>query len=120
MEPANLTPSEEARLDTLLRQAQPPLPDDGFSRRVLAALPPRLEARSSRRRTIFVAVGALTGYIIAFPHLNPWPSLVVLLNQFDAAIVASFSNLSLGFSLVVVVLSIFFAFFSNETENSRF
>ena len=38
MKPAS---PEEARLEALLRDAARPLPDDGFSRQVLAALPPR-------------------------------------------------------------------------------
>jgi hypothetical protein len=41
MEPANLNASsDDARLEALLRRPAAPLLDDGFSRRVLAALPP--------------------------------------------------------------------------------
>ena len=39
MESSNLTPQPDADLDAILRAAGAPLADDGFSQRVLAALP---------------------------------------------------------------------------------
>ena len=50
MEPANLNmPSErEDEIEALLRTAQPPLADDGFSTRVLAALPTTAPRESGR------------------------------------------------------------------------
>jgi hypothetical protein len=39
MESSNLTPQPDANLDAILRAAGAPLADDGFSQRVLAALP---------------------------------------------------------------------------------
>ena len=60
MEPADLnSPSpDDARLDAWLRDssALPPLPDNGFSRRVVAALP-----RQDRRRSLSTAAYLIGG-----------------------------------------------------------
>ena len=64
MEPNDLNslPPDEAQLDAWLRASttQPPLPDDGFSQRVLSALPPPARPDSVRRLWFCVA-GALIG-----------------------------------------------------------
>lgn len=65
MEPANLNPTPDAkgdaRLEAMLRGATPPLPDAGFSTRVLAALPARAQPRVPWRRILFCLVGAAAG-----------------------------------------------------------
>lgn len=63
MEPNDLKPNpppDDAHLDGWLRAnaALPPLPDDGFSRRVLTALP--APARRSARLVV-IALGAVVG-----------------------------------------------------------
>lgn len=60
----NDRPPDDARLEAWLRSDSEALPDDGFSARVLAALPP---ARPSFawRRTLLVAAGAALGYALA-------------------------------------------------------
>jgi hypothetical protein len=67
MEPHDLNSSgnEEARLDALLRQRVPQLLDDGFTRRVLAALPPPVSAHPFIHRAVFCTVGAVIGLTIA-------------------------------------------------------
>jgi len=63
----------EDPLEVLLRKDHAPLADDGFSARVLAALPP--PAPKSRRvpirRTIACGLGALTGFIFTIAHSGP-------------------------------------------------
>ena len=63
MEPANLnSPPDDARLEAWLREdAGAPLPDDGFSARVVAALPPRPRATSVWLQALPIAVGAAAG-----------------------------------------------------------
>jgi hypothetical protein len=75
MEPADLNSShpDDARLEAWLRahSAAAPLPDDGFSARVLAALPARTQPalsanrfaarRTARRRLWLCLLGALAG-----------------------------------------------------------
>lgn len=69
----NLHPRDDARLEAWLRTGagQPPLPDDGFSARVMAALPSAAPAPAPARVSqgrIFVlcAVGATIGGVITF------------------------------------------------------
>ena len=66
MEPTDLkpTPPEDAALEAWLRKnsALPALPDDGFSRRVLGALPRPVQPRFSRHW--FVLGGLATGIAV--------------------------------------------------------
>jgi len=69
----NPHPRDDVRLEAWLRTGagQPPLPDDGFSARVMAALPSAAPAPAPARvsqRRIFVlcAVGAAIGGVITF------------------------------------------------------
>ena len=65
MEPADLNSSPDAngdaRLEALLRRATTPLDDDGFSARVLAALPAPVKPRVPWQRILFCIAGALAG-----------------------------------------------------------
>jgi hypothetical protein len=60
-------------LDALLREADEYLPDEGFTARVLAALPPR--RRRGWRRTLILAGASLVAGALAAWQL-PSPSLV--------------------------------------------
>lgn len=69
MEPNDLkspTPPDDALFDTWLRShaTLPPLPDDGFSRRVLAALPRPQKSRGAPRQLV-IALGAVAGLAFA-------------------------------------------------------
>lgn len=91
MEPANLTPTpEDEQLETLLRRVEPPLPDDGFSVRVLAALPPVEPASSGigawlNVQTALVLAGALAGFFVAEAHGARWSDLTHLATSFESA-----------------------------------
>lgn len=67
MEPAELNPPEDdPRLEAWLRQPVAKLADDGFSARVIAALPPAREPRRVRGfRPLVCAIGALVGAGVA-------------------------------------------------------
>lgn len=82
MEPANLnsTPPEDDRLRTLLGTAHPPLPDKGFTQRVLAALPPPTQPPSTFVRPLLCAVGAAAGLALA---IDRGPSLHTLSTEFE-------------------------------------
>jgi hypothetical protein len=75
MEPAHLnSPSpDDTQLDEWLRAnaTVAPLPDAGFSQRVLAALPSR-QAPIAWRRALLCVAGALAGAVIA-QHERGWP-----------------------------------------------
>jgi hypothetical protein len=67
MEPSDLNSApdrDEAQLEAWLRQPTAPLPDDGFSNRVLAALPPPTPARARWLRPAFCVAGAIVGAIV--------------------------------------------------------
>jgi hypothetical protein len=121
MEPANLNPStpDDARLEALLRQDRTPLPDDGFSQRVLALLPPRQRRRADWRRLCLYAAGAVAGLVIAYPHnhqLSPLTAFTVSLSHALAPLSHSWAGLWLG----LVALAIVYAFSTGDAEESWF
>jgi hypothetical protein len=69
MESTDLTPSpsDERRLELLLRQANPMIPDHGFAQRVLNALPPkRQHLRQGVVRAGLCIAGAAIGAAVAW------------------------------------------------------
>ena len=121
MEPADLNhpANDDARLEAMLRRAAPPLPDDGFSARVLAALPAPEAAAALWRRIAFCLAGAAAGYGFALWRGAAWPDLQLELEQFATALVNATSTLAdplLGAALVVTALSLLFAFQSELRE----
>jgi len=71
MEPGRLNSSASDPLDRLLAQAKPePITDDGFSTRVLSALPAPAMAHSPVRwtRPVAVATGAALGVALLWTH----------------------------------------------------
>jgi hypothetical protein len=79
------SPAEDP-LEVLLRKEHAPLADDGFSTRVLSALPPVVPTprRSPTRRTLACSLGALTGFVVALsqsglPPANASTAFVVTL-----------------------------------------
>lgn len=110
MEPADLNPfpnaNDDVRLEALLRDAVSALPDDGFSSRVLAALPPEETAAGSWRRTAFCFAGAAAGCGYALWRGVNWPELQA---EFGRTTTALADPLFMG-ALVVAALSLLFAF----------
>lgn len=113
MEYPNLNPPPEndANLAELLRQQAPVLPDDGFSARVLAALPPRSERHwlFSPRFAVAVGAGALAGITFAWRQGSTWRDSVDGLSRLDRELAAasrilSDPNLALALALTVISL----------------
>jgi hypothetical protein len=118
MESNDLNPSlpDDAHLESWLRAnaTLPPLPDDGMSRRVLAALPPRTRTLSSRLAATLAgtAMGLVVVGLQVFAGGNPLDRLPA----FDAALAESLSQLgspAAGLAVVATVGSLVFAFWSD-------
>ena len=127
--------SEDAELEKMLARPESPLPDDGFSLRVLAALPaPALRSlglvapqprrsranASNKLRAIFCFAGALVGVFVSWYY--GWSSVETStvtkqLSQAWSVVVSASSDpgrITMG---VVAVGSILYAFFSDGRRN---
>ncbi len=118
MEPNDLksTPPDDAALETWLRAnaALPPLPDHGFSRQVLAALPPPTR-RAARTRRLATLIGALAGIALAAYKIHSATADGFNLPSFTPEATATFTQLSdpkMFAAIVVTALSLLYAFWS--------
>lgn len=105
--------SGDSSLETLLREPAPGLPDNGFSTRVLAALPAPKAPRRSRARLRFGAAGALAGIGFAYWRGGSWADATVELRPLSTAttqLVAAFTDPALLLALTVTALSLLFVF----------
>jgi len=125
MESADLNSSananDDARLEAMLRRASPALPDNGFSARVLAALPPEAEA-TPWRRIAFCVAGAAAGCGFALWQGVSWPELQADAAQFSAKLAnagSALDNPMFGAALVVTALSLLVAFRTELREKLR-
>jgi hypothetical protein len=103
MEPANLDPRPfpDDALEASLRAADgPPLADNGFSTRVVAALPAR--AGAPRGRVLIPAAGALAGLVWVLARGASVPTLGATLQDITAGIAASDLLLPLAAGLAVI------------------
>jgi hypothetical protein len=120
MESSNLTPpSDDAWLEAWLNKATPaPLPDDGFSARVLAALPERASRRQSRHRVVLYASGvcASLGWALLVP--GQWPGLPQLEVNFFSGFTAFFAHSWPTLWPSVVCLTLVYAFYIWILEES--
>ncbi len=104
-EPLNPDPSEEARLDEWLRHdAAASLPDDGFSSRVLGALPARRSRAPAGPMWMLPALGVVAGLAIVIARGGAFTGLDVspisgLMTDLGSALPES----TLGLALVAVV-----------------
>lgn len=110
MEPANVNspPPDEAQFEAWMRRnaATAPLPDAGFSARVLTALPPR-RAPFAWRRTLLCVAGAAVGAVLARSRSGSWPTLRVVTEPLrDAAqtVSAVFADPWVGASLAIIAM----------------
>src|SRR5258706_16248959 len=96
MEPTDLNSSanDDARLEALLRTATSPLPDVGFSARVIAALPSERPRTRSWRRIGFCAAGAAMGCGLAIWRGASWPGVQSGLGELGVALVDSCGQLA--------------------------
>jgi hypothetical protein len=116
----NPSPSDDTRLEELLRLPAPPIPDDSFSTRVLAALPERRRARPPVYRAVLLALGALAGTIFAASR----GSLQGLVSPDELAslvkaVLANASASSLAFALLVTVGALAYAWLIDSPSITR-
>jgi hypothetical protein len=116
MEPANLnsSASDDGRIEALLRSSAP-LADLGFSKRVLAALPPRRSTMRSlsRLRRFVCLAGFAVGVMVAVAGYLLWPEF-----RSDSAesIASAFRNVTLlldpgvALALTIAAVSLLYAF----------
>jgi hypothetical protein len=113
MEPADLkpTPPDDGPIEAWLKAhaTLAPLPDDGFSARVLAALPPPATPRKSRRRFALCLAGALAGFGWAWVKgvdTTGFSAGVDRLDQNIIALVIQLLDPRLGLALVITGFSL--------------
>ncbi len=101
---------DDTRLAELVRQSASALPDDGFSTRVLAALPPPLKtAPASWRRTIACAVGAIAGCAVTVWRGPAWSDAAAWIDR-SARVSLPLDAPPLSIALTVAAVSLAFAF----------
>lgn len=113
MEPADLNSStpESLALERLLRAPARPLPDDGFSSRVLTALPPI--RRRFFQKTLVCAGGALAGVVCASLQGVTWGDWQSVPQQTLSIMLSAIPRLTdprFALALVATFLSLLFAF----------
>ncbi len=123
MEPTDLNasshPGDEAEFESWLRRETPALPDDGFSTRVLAALPSKGSARWPVR-VLLLAFAALGGLGLAIARIVATGGVDAIAAAFDARLIQVQStsvqiiSAPLGsgflFALIVTICSLLYVF----------
>lgn len=117
MEPTDLNrpAPDDAQLDSWLRSnaTAAPLPDDGFSRRVLARLPPQADRAAATRRILLCLVGAVIGVVYAGAKGVSWSGLSADWSDFAPALDHNLEVLaepSVLLALAVVAGSLLYVF----------
>lgn len=125
MEPSDLKPnsSDDAAVETWLRthSALPPLPDDGFTPRVLTALPPPASHTLTLRTRICLA-GALAGAAMAAWAVLSGGNPLDRLPALDAALIESLSQLGspgAGLAVATTAASLLFAYWRDLRRFAR-
>jgi hypothetical protein len=116
MEPTDLkpTPPDDAALEAWLRAnaAVPALPDDGFSCRVLTALPATVQRAQAQRQLVCLGgalIGTASALIGTATSGSPPPALPALEPALADAL-AQLATPAVGWAFVVTALSLWFAF----------
>lgn len=110
-------PSDEDPLDALLRRPLPPLPDHGFTRSIMEALPPPAPKRKALpSRLLVVVLGALAGIalmLIAALQGGSMGTLSAELQSIDTTLLQTAAILKDPMLLVACVItagSLFYVF----------
>jgi hypothetical protein len=116
--------SDDAELEKMLSHPDgPPLPDDGFSLRVMATLPAAPLPRSTsfnKQRAILCTLGAFAGLAISWKYglaSLDFSVIMAQLSQTGSAIVSASSDPSLMAVSVIVLCSMIYAFLSGKDPN---
>lgn len=109
----NASPEGDAALTAMLRAQAPAIADDGFSARVLAALPPAKTdgVRPAHARWPWVAYvgGGLAGALFAVTHAGSWPDIVTGTIQLAGALSTVGATLTepwCGLALILTAVSL--------------
>jgi flavin-dependent dehydrogenase len=104
MESANLNtdPSRDAQLEAWLHRASTPIADDGFSARVMAALPPRRVGSSPWVFRSIAAAGASAGLVIVLFRSGGGVGLGAIGSVLDN-VAATAGSIEFGFGLAVAL-----------------
>ena len=98
----NTPSSEDERLRSILRGGVTPLPDDGFSTRVMAALPSQNHGLMLYARAAVCGLGALVGLVFAWQRGVSFDSVKVAANQLSDSFVQAGGGLA-DYRFVVAV-----------------
>ena len=117
MEPADLKSPrpEDDRLRMLLSAAQPALPDNGFTQRVLGALPPA-PPRATHFRTVLCTLAAAAGLALAIARSPSLHTLSIELDRLSESWVNSTlplvrdSGAALALAFAATALSLLYVF----------
>jgi hypothetical protein len=118
MEPADLTlrdKSEPDPIEALLRQPRAPLPDNGFSRRVMSALPtPAATRQTASRRGVVITAATVAGLVLAIARIGSVSTLEHEWSSLESTFVQAASALNQTPTLValaVAAASLLYTFF---------
>ena len=123
MEPKDLKSDspDDAPIEAWLRARATlaPLPDDGFSTRVLAALPPAARSMKPALRPWLCAAGAIVGCVLAASSGLTAPAAVDQVAALASALQTALTPLadpSFGLALVVTGVSLAFVYWRELTS----
>ena len=114
-------PEGDERLRSLLAAQMSPLPDAGFTRRVMRALPPRPTPRISP--AWWVLIGTFAGFGFAWLKGATWTGLIASsteLTQAGAAMLAFVTNPCFVLALTTTGLSLLLAFVITRQVSTRY
>jgi hypothetical protein len=118
----NSTPPDDDSFDALLGTLPAPIPDGGFTGRVLAALPSATSAAartSARLRAIFIGTGTLVGLGSILLGQPGWPAFAASTTPITAAfarITDPFTDPLVATALVLAAGSLVVAFHAEIRE----
>ena len=120
MEFSDLTPPhrDDVRLHELFREIAP-LPDDGFSARVLAALPAPRSSRTPMLRAVAILIGAAAGLASSWQPLvalASHPPELELVRHSLAQLGGSLSDPHLLLGMALVATSMLYAFMTSARD----
>lgn len=118
MEPSDMNhAAPEEQIDSWLRaHTQPDLPDNGFTLRVLEALPPKQRSLFAQRRTWLIVAGFAAGGFVAWRQgatSIDWVAASRSLQNVMGDIVATTGSTSFSAVLILVLISLGVAYWQS-------
>lgn len=113
---------DDERLEALLRQPSPEIRDDGFSTRVLMALPPRRSRAPLPARPLACAIGALAGLILFWARVDTGQELTIPMETWRNALTILAETAwepEISIAAGTTLLSLLYAFRSNVRRWKR-